>query len=139
MTPGKRLRKIRTSLDLTQSQFADILGLKWHKIKDMENDRHKISVEFAQQLERMYKINPWWLLSGEGEMQKHLEQKPSINAGDNSVIATNIENSHININANDFNHSEDIKEIIELLKYAPSDFLNTVKSKLKQFKSISKL
>lgn len=45
--------------------------------------------------------------------------------------------NNINLKLSDYNHSDDIKEIVELLKFAPSGFLTILKDKLKHFKELS--
>lgn len=68
MSAGKRLKKVRDFLGLTQSGFAEIFGLKWTKIKDIETETHKLTPELAEKIEQNYSINGWWLLTGKGEM-----------------------------------------------------------------------
>jgi len=48
-------------------------------------------------------------------------------------------NGNININTSEFNHGHDIKEIIDLLQYAPSEFLNILKERLKKFRELTHL
>jgi phage repressor protein C with HTH and peptisase S24 domain len=66
--PGLRLKKVREALGLTQSQFADTMEVKWHKIKDIEIGKQKLSPDLAQIIEKKYYIDFKWLLTGEGEM-----------------------------------------------------------------------
>jgi phage repressor protein C with HTH and peptisase S24 domain len=69
MNAGERLKKIRKDiLKLTQQELAEKLGYKWYKIKDMETGKQKVTEETAKLLEKYFSINPWWLLTGEGEM-----------------------------------------------------------------------
>ena len=55
--------------------------------------------------------------------------------GDNNQ--SNIVNGDIHINISQFDHKEDIEEIIRLLPYAPSNFLEKLKIKLKTFEELS--
>lgn len=50
-----------------------------------------------------------------------------------------IVNGDIYINTSQFDHKEDIKEIIRLLPYAPGNFLKTIKEKLETFEELSKI
>ncbi len=68
MTTGKRLKKARDYADLTQNEFAEQFGLKWDKIKNIETDKHKLTPEFADEIEQKYSISGWWLLTGKGKM-----------------------------------------------------------------------
>ena len=68
MTAGKRLKKARDYVGLTQTEFAENFGLKWDKIKNIETETHKLSPDFAEKIEQKYSISGWWLLTGKGEM-----------------------------------------------------------------------
>ena len=70
MTQGKRLKKVRENLGFTQEQLGERLGFKWSKIKDIETDKQKVSTEIAEELEKIFSISGWWLLTGQGEMKK---------------------------------------------------------------------
>lgn len=91
MTTGKRLKKARDYVDLTQNEFAEQFGLKWDKIKNIETDKHKLTPEFADEIEQKYSISGWWLLTGKGEMLINsnisnlcvAEPKPNYNAKSN--------------------------------------------------------
>lgn len=91
MTTGKRLKKARDYVDLTQSEFAEQFSLKWDKIKNIETDKHKLTPEFADEIEQKYSISGWWLLTGKGEMLLNsnisnlyiAEPRPNYNAQSN--------------------------------------------------------
>ena len=83
---GKRLKEVRTKLGLTQKEFAKKLGLEWHKIKNIETEKHKLTPELAEKIEQIYSINGWWLLTGKGSM--HL-QEPNTNEENNDDIEVN--------------------------------------------------
>lgn len=57
--------------------------------------------------------------------------------GDNNH--SSIINGDIHINISQFDHKEDIEEIIRLLPYAPSKFLEQLKIRLKTFEELSDL
>ena len=65
---GKRLKEIRTKLGLTQKEFGKKLGLEWHKIKNIETEKHKLTPDIAEKIEQIYSTNGWWLLTGKGSM-----------------------------------------------------------------------
>lgn len=57
--------------------------------------------------------------------------------GDNNH--SNIVNGDIHINISQFDHKKDIEEIIRLLPYAPSKFLEKLKTKLRTFEELSNI
>ena len=79
MTASKRLKKAREYTGLTQNDFAEQFGLKWDKIKNIETDKHKLTPEFAEEIEQKYSISGWWLLTGKGEMLLNDNDKISKN------------------------------------------------------------
>lgn len=68
MSVGKRLKKAREYVGLTQKEFAENFGLKWDKIKNIETEKHKLQPDFAESIEQNYSISGWWLLTGKGSM-----------------------------------------------------------------------
>lgn len=65
---GQRLKEARNYIGETQKQLGEKLGKEWHQIKDMEAEKLKLEAAIAQKIEKIYSINGWWLLTGEGEM-----------------------------------------------------------------------
>lgn len=63
-----RTKEIREKLGFSQQDFADRLGEKRHKIADIETGKQKLPIEIAEKIEEIFHINPWWLLTGKGEM-----------------------------------------------------------------------
>lgn len=68
MTIGTRLKEFRGSLGLKQTEFASYFNVPGHKIGDIEQDRHKLPLEFLQTLEETFNVNIRWLLIGKGDM-----------------------------------------------------------------------
>ncbi len=62
------LKQIRQQLNLSQSMFASHLGLKWYQIREMESGKTQIPLNIERLLQHEFKVNPSWLLTGEGEM-----------------------------------------------------------------------
>ncbi|WP_323594416.1 LexA family transcriptional regulator [Aliarcobacter butzleri] len=75
MTAGKRLKKARDYVGLTQSEFAEQFSLKWDKIKNIETETHKLNPDFAEMIEKKYSISGWWLLTGKGDMLLNKDSK----------------------------------------------------------------
>jgi transcriptional regulator with XRE-family HTH domain len=66
-TFGDRLRKVRTSKSLTMQEFADNLGVKNRQsIGNYENNTDFPKQDFFIELNKIYKINLHWLLTGKG-------------------------------------------------------------------------
>jgi len=127
MSLSSRFKQMRKKLNLTQKELADILGTPTQRITDIETGKVKnIKNNEIVILEKKYDINPLWVLTGDGNLFKN----------DNGMIV-GINNGNMTINTSSFNHSQEIKEIISLLKYASPQYLNTIKQKLEQFKKMS--
>jgi len=110
------------------------------KIFDKKNnkvisEKYKITPQSVGQLKKKKSINEMisficeneninlnWIQTGKGSM---FIEEPISNSKEEHVY------SHIEIN--------DIEDIIQMLKYAPSEFLTILKNKLKTFKDLSQL
>lgn len=68
MSASKRFIKVREHLGLERSEFAEKLGFKAYKIKDIEIEKQKVTPEIAEYLEKNFSISGWWLLTGKGQM-----------------------------------------------------------------------
>ncbi len=91
-----RLKQIINSLNINQKTLAEAIGLKPSTISDFLNGRFKtISSETIRQLYELYRVNPIWLLTGEGEMFLVAEEKPPVGVNRNGteyeVIEGNVE------------------------------------------------
>jgi len=127
MSLSERLQKIRKEFNLTQKELADLVHSPRQRITDMEIGKVKnIKGHEIEALEKKYKLNPLWISTGNGSMYQ-------FNHG--AVVGVN--NGNISINTSSFNHGQEIKEIIELLKYASPQYLNMIKQKLEEFKKMS--
>ena len=65
---GTRLRTLRNSFNLNQKDFADRVGLRESSISAIETGKRTMGRRIATDIAKTFKINPLWLLSGEGEM-----------------------------------------------------------------------
>lgn len=66
----KRLKKLRKELDLTQSAFADRIGMKQNTIATYEMGRSIPSDQTIRSICREFDVNEEWLRNGIGEMFK---------------------------------------------------------------------
>jgi SOS-response transcriptional repressor LexA len=68
MKNSERLKRIRETIGVSQSEFARTLGFAASFISGIERDTKDVSRELLQKLLQIYQVNINWLLSGEGEM-----------------------------------------------------------------------
>lgn len=65
---NERLKKLRKTLDLTQQEFADKLGVKRNTVAQWEIGRNEPSDAIIFSIYREFDVNKEWLRTGEGEM-----------------------------------------------------------------------
>lgn len=63
-----RLKLLRKTLDLTQQEFAEALGIKRNTIATYEIGRNEPIDAVVQLICNKYNVNEQWLRTGEGEM-----------------------------------------------------------------------
>ncbi len=67
-TLGNRFKQIRKSLNMTQKEFAESLGVTQTTISGIEKDVANSSLTLAKLISLKYNIDEGWLLNGTGEM-----------------------------------------------------------------------
>lgn len=65
---NERLKLLRKKLGLTQEEFAESLGTVFTAISKYELGKIKPGSEFLFKLNKLYRTNINWLLTGEGDM-----------------------------------------------------------------------
>lgn len=65
---NERLKKLRKTLDLTQQEFADRLGISRGNIGSYEVGKSALSDAVISLICREFNVNKDWLRTGEGEM-----------------------------------------------------------------------
>ncbi|MEW6115343.1 MAG: S24 family peptidase [Nitrospirota bacterium] len=73
-TPGKRLKTLRKSIGITQSELGKRIGLKWYQVKDLESGKVELSPTIAKILYHEFGAREEWVLEGIGPML--IEGKP---------------------------------------------------------------
>ncbi|EON71801.1 helix-turn-helix domain-containing protein [Lysinibacillus sphaericus] len=68
MTIGNRVKKVRTSMSLNQSDFASRLGVISATISRIEKGNRNITEQMLLSICREFNVNETWLRTGEGEM-----------------------------------------------------------------------
>lgn len=109
-TVKQRLIKYLKYKDITQREFADIVGLSSGYVNAIRkgilpDTLHKIAVHFPD-------LNTGWVITGEGDMLKQIQQVGDNNSG----ILINGNNSNSPIDSHYYSDSPDVlKAQIELL------------------------
>ena len=65
---GRRIKELRTTVRLTQSEFAEKLGVSKRAVQEWEAERRTPSEPVLRQIEQTFSVNPEWLRHGKGEM-----------------------------------------------------------------------
>ena len=73
-----QLKILRSELNLTLKQLADALNLTSGTISLIENGKRNLTDRTIADLERIYRVNPEWLRTGEGEMFKERTREVEI-------------------------------------------------------------
>lgn len=75
---GKRVKEIRTALNLTQEDLSQRIGLKRNSIALIESGKRNISDQAILSICREFNVNESWLRSGEGSMFIELTDEEEI-------------------------------------------------------------
>ena len=68
MTTGERIRMVRKTHGMNQSEFAKEIAVSATSVCQLETGRYNISRTTKHILCQRFRINPEWLDTGEGEM-----------------------------------------------------------------------
>lgn len=68
MMKGQRLRAMRKALNLSQVEMGEALKINASAISQMETGRINPSLDTMLLMEKLYKVNLHWLLTGKGQM-----------------------------------------------------------------------
>ena len=75
---NQRIKQLRRSLNLTQQDFAERIGLKQNSIALIESGKRNISNQAVLSICREFNVNETWLRTGEGEMFNALSRDEQI-------------------------------------------------------------
>ena len=70
-----RIKSVREALNLSQREFGEKLGVSRDVISNIEYGRVQPKPLVLQHLCQMYKVNEYWLSTGEGEM---FDERPEL-------------------------------------------------------------
>jgi transcriptional regulator with XRE-family HTH domain len=65
---GKRIKQIRTALNLTQEDFGKSIGASKASLSEIETGKYKAGIELLEKLVKKYNVNLHFVITGEGEM-----------------------------------------------------------------------
>lgn len=68
LTIGNRVRSIRKTLGLNQTQFAEKIGITQRTLSGIEKEAVNLTERNAKEICRVFHVNNAWLQTGEGEM-----------------------------------------------------------------------
>lgn len=75
---SERIKEVRKALELTQTVFAQRIGLKQNSIALIESGKRNISDQAILSICREFNVNESWLRSGEGSMFIELTDEEEI-------------------------------------------------------------
>lgn len=75
---NERLKKLRKTLDMTQQEFSDKLGVKRNTVAQWEIGRNDPSDAIILSICREFNVNEEWLRTGKGEMFIQLSRNEEI-------------------------------------------------------------
>ena len=68
MSISERVKKLRKTLGLSQTEFGERIGVTIGVIRNLEHDLVPPKELLLNQICKEYHVNPDWLLKGEGDM-----------------------------------------------------------------------
>lgn len=68
MTIGNRIRTVRKTLGLNQTQFAEKIGISQRALSSIERETTNLTERNTREICRVFNVNEQWLRTGEGEM-----------------------------------------------------------------------
>lgn len=69
-----RIKELRLSLNMTQSDFAEAINLKRNTITMVETEQRNLSDRTILDICRVFSVNEKWLRTGEGDMLLPIEE-----------------------------------------------------------------
>lgn len=76
---NKRLKILRKSLNLTQSEFANSIGIKGSSYCDIENGKASITERTIISICSIYNVNRQWLQYGKGDIFININENDFLN------------------------------------------------------------
>jgi transcriptional regulator with XRE-family HTH domain len=105
-----RIREIRTDNGLTQSEFANIIGITPVTLSHIETGKSKITIEILGKILSNFDIDAHWLVTGKVKMTRN-EQKIG-DISNSTVVSANVSGHGVSIH-----HPVSEKTIVEFSKH----------------------
>lgn len=116
MTINERLLKLRKTLNKSQEEFGQEVGVSRSVIKNIEYNLTEPKPAFIDLLCRTYNVNRAWLETGEGEMFGQLGEDEELAMIFGDLLSGEMDERKVNL----------IKSIIEIVKSIPDSALPVV-------------
>lgn len=89
---GERFKELRKCLNMTQTEFSDILNISHGHISGIEKDKKNITDSIIDLLKLKCNVNDEWLRTGEGEMFLQLPEEDEVASYVSELLEDNGEN-----------------------------------------------
>lgn len=83
---NERIKKLRKTLDLTQQEFADKIGMKRNTVANYETNRNEPSNSVVSLICKTFNVSEVWLRTGEGEMFANRSESDELSAAVERLI-----------------------------------------------------
>lgn len=90
---NERIKELRKTLDLTQSEFAERIGSSQNTLANYEIGRRNPSSSVINNICKEFNVNEQWLRTGEGEMFIELDMDEELAAWSGSLLNPNLDNA----------------------------------------------
>ncbi len=114
-----RLKEVRNSVGLNQTDFAQSLGLKQGSYSDIERGKANISSHVLMSLIRIYRVNPIWLY--DGKLPRQIDE----------IFLNQAANAPAQQTAKSYFSTQDGQELLEFID-AQLNLEGSTKNRLKQ-------
>ena len=121
-----RLREIRMDQHLTQEEFANALGIKGIKqrqITDMERNNKKIGSNVALKIEELYGVNFKWTLTGDG---------PKYVKDNDSAKKLKEDKNIIGVDLRDYANPDELMILLRQIKEFPPKWYKTLNAYIEE-------
>ena len=75
MTLAQRIKIIRKQLEMSQTEFANAIGITQTSLSQIEGEKNGISYDVYKAIVGQFNVDPLWLMDGKGEMYISNEAK----------------------------------------------------------------
>ncbi len=80
MTLAQRIKIIRKQLGMSQTEFANDIGITQTSLSQLEGEKNGISYDVYKAIVEKFDVNPSWLMDGNGEMYRSADSNKKSSA-----------------------------------------------------------